>query len=56
MSDDSESTLISWDRLAPVIPRGAFCEHPRMNYCCTKPCGHLVCPDCGLAWDEGAEK
>lgn len=31
------------------------CDHSGMRYCCKTPCGHLVC-DCGLAWDEGAEK
>lgn len=37
-----------------TLPRGATCEHPRMSYCCPEPCGHLVCPDCALAYDEGA--
>lgn len=40
----------------PVALRGLACAHPRMRYCCPVPCGHLTCPDCGLAWDEGAEK
>ena len=35
---------------------GLSCTHRRMRYCCPKPCGHLYCPDCGLSWDEAAEK
>lgn len=38
----------------PELAHG--CSHPRMRYCCDHPCGHLVCPDCGLAWDQGANK
>lgn len=33
------------------------CDHRRMRYCChPRNCGHLVCPDCPLSWDEGAQK
>jgi hypothetical protein len=40
------------------VPAGATCTHPRMR-CpsnCGKPCGHWFCPDCGLTWDDRAEK
>jgi hypothetical protein len=37
-----------------IIPKN--CSHKRMRYCCyPKKCGHLVCPDCGLAYDEMAD-
>jgi hypothetical protein len=37
-------------------PKGVTCIHKRMRYCChPKKCGHLVCPDCGLFWDEAAD-
>jgi hypothetical protein len=39
-----------------VTLRGLECAHVGMRYCCPQPCGHLVCPDCGLYWDEGAER
>jgi hypothetical protein len=38
------------------ILRGMTCGHWRMNWCCRKPCGYLRCPDCGLAWDVGAQQ
>jgi hypothetical protein len=50
-----------------VLPAGATCDHRRMRVCCyvvawqgprkgmRVPCGHLVCPTCGLFWDESAE-
>jgi hypothetical protein len=46
------------------VPAGATCDHRRMRPCCyviaargpkkgkRVPCGHLVCPACGLFWDE----
>ncbi len=43
-----------WETARILI--GLSCVHPRMSWCCPRPCGHLVCPDCGLAWDVGAER
>jgi len=48
------------DNVVP-LPVGVTCTHPLMR-CpsgtngCGKPCGHWWCPDCGLSWDDGAEK
>jgi hypothetical protein len=39
-----------------VALRGLDCDHSRMKYCCQLPCGHLSCPNCGLDWEEGAQK
>lgn len=42
---------------AMELLRGMFCAHRRMRYCChPRNCGHLECPDCGLYWDEGANR
>jgi len=45
---------LGWSKRARVqiLPD---CDHRRMRYCChPRNCGHLICPRCGLAWDEGA--
>ena len=40
---------------AILLLRGMFCPHGCMRYCYHPVnCGHLVCPDCGLSWDEAA--
>jgi len=46
-------------RAAFVLLRGLTCSHRRMRYercseCVknNKPCGNLVCPDCGLYWND----
>lgn len=36
------------------IPDGALCAHTRMRSCCEVHCGHWICDDCDLYWDEGA--
>lgn len=36
------------------VPGGAWCPHTKMDYCCApKNCGHLLCKQCGLSYDEG---
>lgn len=32
---------------------GMDCDHPKMDEC-HKGCGHWVCPDCGISFDDGA--
>ncbi len=35
---------------------GWECDHRRMrSHCHPRCCGHLLCPDCGLFWDVGAD-
>lgn len=31
------------------------CDHRRLRWCCPRPCGHILCPDCDLYLDLGAE-
>lgn len=46
----------AWKRRGPTgVPKGATCTHPRMREC-HRGCGHYSCPDCGLEWDDHAEK
>lgn len=57
----------SRDAMVSRVPVGATCDHRRMRVCCyviaergapkgtRVPCGHLVCPTCGLFWDESSE-
>lgn len=42
-------------RAAMEVLRGISCVHRRMREC-HPGCGHWSCPDCGLTWDDGAEK
>lgn len=42
---------------AKVADQFVNCAHKRMKQCHTKPpCGHFYCDDCGLEWDDHAEK
>jgi len=41
--------------LNPAALLGLSCEHPHMKEC-HPGCGHFECPDCGLTWDDGAER
>lgn len=34
-----------------AVLRGVSCLHPRMREC-HRGCGHWVCPDCGLFYDD----
>lgn len=38
-------------RAVEAILRGITCLHPRMREC-HRGCGHWLCPDCGLFYDE----
>ena len=36
---------------------GWACDHRALrSHCHPNRCGHLLCPDCGLYWDEGASR
>ncbi len=57
----SGPALLAKERQLPTCPIGATCGHLRMRcpngtHGCGEACGHWWCPDCGLSWDEGAEK
>lgn len=54
-------TKVECEFFAAVVPEGAMCTHPNMYEChpatADRPgCGHFYCPDCGLTWDDGAER